>query len=578
VGLLTINNGDSDNDQMKDSWEIANFGNLDQTGTIDSDNDGLTDLQEYQNDTNPNSKDTDSDGMDDGWEVANGLNPKSDDTLLDSDGDGFSNIAEYLAGTDPKSGTDIPVKLAITETFESGDLKTLNWKNSSIPWLVTGAGPKNGFNSVESPAIEDKTNGNLELSMYCQQGDISFWYRVSSEKDYDYLKFYIDDVFQGGWSGEVAYTQASYAVAKGMHTFKWVYSKDGSGSSGEDLAMLDDIIFPGSLDSDSDGMPNSWEVENNLNPAVNDALEDFDSDGFSNFAEFVAGSDPSDINSKPVFTDKTEDFESGILSNPFVLSGDGEWSIVDSEGFSSTKGFKSPALSDKKSASFENTMYCESGDVSFRVSVSSEEFDYLYFYIDGELKGNWSGDVPYTQVSFPVTAGMHTFKWKYSKDGAASGGTDNALIDDITFPGSLDSDSDGMPDGWEIINKLNPMFNDANIDSDNDGFINLHEYYANTDPNVHDDTISYPVPVANAGSDQTVTEGVEVTLDGSLSTGVGTVSYKWRQVSGTVVTLSDDTLAKPTFTAPTETLVFELIVEDVGGLTNSSTVNIIINK
>ncbi|MCP4161048.1 MAG: hypothetical protein GY760_13320, partial [Deltaproteobacteria bacterium] len=46
VGLLTINNGDSDNDQMKDSWEIANFGNLDQTGTIDSDNDGLTDLQE----------------------------------------------------------------------------------------------------------------------------------------------------------------------------------------------------------------------------------------------------------------------------------------------------------------------------------------------------------------------------------------------------------------------------------------------------------------------------------------------------------------------------------------------------
>ncbi len=85
-------------------------------------------------------------------------------------------------------------------------------------------------------------------------------------------------------------------------------------------------------------------------------------------------------------------------------------------------------------------------------------------------------------------------------------------------------------------------------------------------------------PVANAGSDKNVDENVSVTLDGSGSTdndpGDSIASYSWSQTSGTVVTLSNTTSAKPQFTSPATSgngasLKFEVQVTDTTGLTDT---------
>jgi hypothetical protein len=47
--------------------------------------------------------DTDGDGMPDLWEIANGTNPLVPDADQDADGDGLTNLEEYLSGTDPLS-------------------------------------------------------------------------------------------------------------------------------------------------------------------------------------------------------------------------------------------------------------------------------------------------------------------------------------------------------------------------------------------------------------------------------------------------------------------------------------------
>jgi hypothetical protein len=83
-------------------------------------------------------------------------------------------------------------------------------------------------------------------------------------------------------------------------------------------------------------------------------------------------------------------------------------------------------------------------------------------------------------------------------------------------------------------------------------------------------------PVADAGSDQTAYAKNTVVLDGagSVDQGNGIVSYRWTQLSGSPVTLSDPTASVPTFTAPDSAsglllLSFMLTVTDAGGLSAS---------
>lgn len=75
-------------------------------------------------------------------------------------------------------------------------------------------------------------------------------------------------------------------------------------------------------------------------------------------------------------------------------------------------------------------------------------------------------------------------------------------------------------------------------------------------------------PIANAGPDKTVNGLDQVSLDGTKSTGIGSLSYSWRQISGVPVQLLYSGTATPQFTAPdvavgdTQVLVFELTVRN----------------
>ena len=93
-------------------------------------------------------------------------------------------------------------------------------------------------------------------------------------------------------------------------------------------------------------------------------------------------------------------------------------------------------------------------------------------------------------------------------------------------------------------------------------------------------------PVADAGSDQTVKEGVVVTLDGSRSSDPddGIASYYWEQVAGApTVILSDSRAVRPTFTAPVVSangtiLAFRLTVTDRGGQPSTDTCTVTVSK
>jgi hypothetical protein len=110
---------------------------------------------------------------------------------------------------------------------------------------------------------------------------------------------------------------------------------------------------------------------------------------------------------------------------------------------------------------------------------------------------------------------------------------------------------------------------------------NAHQYAANgagygIDILVSEPSVSNNPPVANAGADQSVTTGTQVTLNGSGSTDSdGTIaSYSWVQTSGDAVTLSGSGATR-TFTPSTAGVrVFTLTVTDDDGATDDDTVTI----
>ena len=99
---------DSDNDDMPDNWEILHFGDLSRDGSEDEDTDGpdgLTNLEEFQNNTDPFDADSDDDTLTDGDEVkvhnSKPLdNDSDDDLLLDGDEVNLHGTSPILVDTD----------------------------------------------------------------------------------------------------------------------------------------------------------------------------------------------------------------------------------------------------------------------------------------------------------------------------------------------------------------------------------------------------------------------------------------------------------------------------------------------
>ena len=135
-----------------------------------------------------------------------------------------------------------------------------------------------------------------------------------------------------------------------------------------------------------------------------------------------------------------EDFESGVFGDNWTFSQPNAWTIVD--GGRGTKCAKSMNMG-QHSTDYWATLTVDvlaAGNLTFMYKVSSEisstgtMYDKLTFYMDNQQKGQWAGNVDWTEFTQPVTVGQHTFKWSYSKDSSVSSGDDCAWIDNIVFP------------------------------------------------------------------------------------------------------------------------------------------------
>jgi hypothetical protein len=154
---------------------------------------------------------------------------------------------ELSAGAYQTSAVLGPVVLnPVIETFETASFNAYPWTMAGgTPWAITISQPYEGLYCSRSGVVGNNNASNLALMLHVSDaGVIGFARRVSSEADFDFLSFYIDDVLIDTWSGELPWAEVSYPIEPGLHTFRWSYKKDGLNSDGQDRAWIDDVVLP----------------------------------------------------------------------------------------------------------------------------------------------------------------------------------------------------------------------------------------------------------------------------------------------------------------------------------------------
>ncbi len=137
----------------------------------------------------------------------------------------------------------------ILEDFETGDFSLFDWQTAGDQaWTITGDEKFEGDFSARSGVIGNSQTSELSLTLVVADEDsVSYFRKVSSQANADYLRFFVDEVLWDETSGETGWIRAAAPVSEGLHTFRWVYLKNQNTTSGSDCAWVDYIDLPPSV-------------------------------------------------------------------------------------------------------------------------------------------------------------------------------------------------------------------------------------------------------------------------------------------------------------------------------------------
>ncbi len=184
------------------------------------------------------------------------------------------------------------------DNFETSDFTSYKWLHGgSIPWSISDTVFYEGNYSAVSGHIDDYQMSSLSLDMdIISEDSISFYVKVFSEPDYDFLYFFINDIAVKRWSGETGWLKESFSVRAGVNNFRWVYMKDKNISMGSDCAWLDKVMFPGANSNLS--MLYQWKKNNNVIPGATSSL--YYAKSNDNFTLNCTNSNNCSADSKPI--------------------------------------------------------------------------------------------------------------------------------------------------------------------------------------------------------------------------------------------------------------------------------------
>ena len=175
-------------------------------------------------------------------------------------------------------------------------------------WTADATAGRNGSSCARSGAIGDNQESTLKTTVE-GAGTLTFWWKADCEDDpdydsWDFLSFEVDGAEIARIDGDSGWRQVSVKVkSDASHTLTWTYCKDymdDEMTGIEDCGWVDQITWT-PLVGDGE-VPVAW-IENlglvaTGATAAESADLDPDGDGLTTAQEYIAGTDPTDPDSK----------------------------------------------------------------------------------------------------------------------------------------------------------------------------------------------------------------------------------------------------------------------------------------
>ncbi len=341
---------DADHDGLADSWEMNYFGSLtNQTGAFDRDHDGIDNITEYLEGTNPTNAlsilprltvvpyrcavtiNPLLEKYTNGQSVTLTATPNAGQTFIGWFGatNSTSNVVTIVMTTSKtviaQAGLPLAASVDVTNRVVTG---------GDVAWYGEAEDTHDGVDAARSGRMTNNQTSWFQMTNTLSgEGTVSFWWKASSQANYDFLKCLINGVQKPGQiSGITDWQLRTYYLTSGVPVVRWEFTKssnDGQVSDGItlnsdasrtnfyaagpwpgvaplDAAWVDQVVFQPYanplLDTDGNGLPDLWQYRF-FYALGQSPSADPDNDGINNLDEYLDGTDPT-VNSsqKPRLT------------------------------------------------------------------------------------------------------------------------------------------------------------------------------------------------------------------------------------------------------------------------------------
>ena len=455
--LLTVNPTDSDGDLLPDYWEIQyGFDALVANTTLNSDDDLLSDLEEYQAGTDPTDPNTDDDGWDDAIEVGAGSDPLDPDSIpvwIDPHLD----QAVLLWDFDTPAATDP----AIPDSSLTA--------NNGIAQLGTDAQPTHVRANTQARASYhfdgsgDYLQSERALDLTDNTMTVSLW--VNIDGSLSSLRTPISQGVEGddgGFSLSITGSYVEVIYWSGSNGYRRVRS-EGVTFSAEQWYHL---AFTRTADATQFYVDGQQVVSNIIGEYL------YTENSSPATVPLTVGRYPHPTNFQQPFN--------GSVARPAVYQG-----LLSAEAIEGQYLQSHPHYEDQDS---------DADQLSDGYELEHGLNPYSALSADGDsLPDDWE---------------IHHFGTT-ARDGNSSGDFDQDLLIDSdefqyqTDPANPDVDADNMLDGEEVLNGLDPFTDDSYDDPDQDRYPNIYEIKRQSDPQ---SSSSIPAPDYIVGPAETFTE------------------------------------------------------------------------